>query len=191
MAYITIDDVKHYLVNSSDQFSLTDFDESLLNSLMDSICSFVELEIGNPVEPKQFDEHLTVSGSNKVLLSHFPVVSVNTVEVAFDSTYNFSPLDVNDFFLLKDSGILIYKKGSLETTDFGFHVVYTAGYETVPNDLKYLACELVYLTYQKIRHGTLDLSYMSNFRENVAFIRDRILLPHHERILETYRTRIS
>jgi len=190
MAYITQDDIKYYLVNNSDQYNPTDFDTNLLNTLIESVCSFVENYIGTPIEQKSVTSYLTVKQTNKVFLPYQPVQSVTSIANA-DSTYTYQEMDLNDFILFKDEGLLIYKKGGLNTLDNGLKVDYVAGFDSVPSDLKGVTCELVYLLYQKIRNGTLDASYMSNFRENVAFPQEnKILMPHHRKVLDIYKVRL-
>lgn len=112
-------------------------EDALLTMLLDSANDFVEGYIGREIASASYTEYFDGDGQREILLNNYPVASITSFEentgtlnvpvwTAIDaSTYKLSP-NVGKIFMycFKRRGFQNYK------------VVYTAGYTTIPGDIK-------------------------------------------------------
>lgn len=94
-----------------------------------------------------FTDKIFISNTNEILLSNYPVISVESLTyVVGSATYNYS---ADDFYVDSSIGVLrLFHKYFHEKSVV--HVAYTAGYthENMPDDLK-LACLMQAAYYGK------------------------------------------
>lgn len=94
---------------------------------------FIETYTGLNFSLEEFDEYYDANYKDRLVLTHKPVNEITSI-------------DVNDnipvFRVDKKTGILkLTEDGVIFDTEA--NIVYTAGYEIVPEIIKYAACELV------------------------------------------------
>ena len=94
---------------------------------------FIENYTGLNFSLEEFDEYYDANYNERLVLNHKPVGEVTSLLAKDESP---------EFRLDKKTGII---KLTEDNSKFNFeaHIVYTAGYETVPEIIKYAACELV------------------------------------------------
>lgn len=132
-------------------------------------------------------------GYPKLLLSEYPLLAVSSIEYSNDFGNTYTALtEFTDYAIdLED--------GSISTTAYdrtgytvpwaklinGYKITYTAGYETVPSDLK-LAC-LDLITYYLRNDGAVHSSRSAGSNQiQIEYITKSTLPAHISRILDLY-----
>lgn len=170
MAVLTYNELKVYLglgTVSSDV-------EATYTVLMNSAISMVESYIGMAIEQHTVTEYLDGNGSQRIRLKERPVISVSEVNV--DSGRLFAAdteLDTDEYYLDSSgkTGILVrlgnafwpnrrvFLPTNLSSTllpgEGNIKVVYSAGYATVPNDLKLAVALITQQAYQSKAFGQM------------------------------------
>jgi len=139
----TIEDIEKYLLktyntNPSD-YTAT---EEQLNYLIDGVSAEIENICNRKFNLDTYNEVHDIDGS-KVFLSQYPINSITTVEYGDPfSTTDRIPIESTDYFSINDSGIVSLNL-TLRRAEQYVHVVYSAGYETIPDDLNLICVKAV------------------------------------------------
>ena len=139
-----------------------------------------------------FDEALTVvsdGGNENIVLKEVPLVDVLSVEYSSDYGRTYTTLtEYTDYVVsrVRDSIECPYVKDGFAKALNGYRVTYTGGYETVPNDIKLAALDLI------IYYITSDMSIKStrNVGANntsIEYVTTASLPAHIKRVLDLYR----
>jgi hypothetical protein len=140
--WVTLADLKEHLdIDVSDTTK-----DSLLTNKLNSAWKNIVNYLGQDLTSQTYTEDYDGDGSNTVLLNQFPVISITSVYTDFKRTWQNSPftpdsttiIDPTTYFCDLKTGLLTVFMGSgLFPIGFGnIHIVYVAGYATVPYDAK-------------------------------------------------------
>jgi len=150
MAIITVAEAKQYLPGLNASSSAED---TVIGVLVDAASTWIARYCGYPgktptVEDISYTRYLTPDDPEDLLLDVLPVVSITTIHDDPDRGYGAAHLvDSANYALLDgDAGLVV-------TTETGTHswsvgskravkAVFTAGYATIPDDMK-LACRMI------------------------------------------------
>lgn len=134
--------------------------------------------------------------TNKMFLEEFPVISVTTVKTSNDggvtqTTLTEGASDKTGYFVDLDEGSIftqISLNNFIETYDTEYRsleVVYRAGYEEIPEDLKLCTIDLVHYYVKEESVGSKSIGGAS--LENALPYTHNSFPPHIRRILDLYR----
>lgn len=143
---LTLAELKTYLgVTTSDN-------DSLYELLINNVTDYIEKYCGRRfAETSYTDEKHDGHDFNKLVLKQYPVNSTESFSIK-ERLYiggTFSEITSTDYVVDYNRGI-IERVDSFEEGTQNYAVTYTAGYSTIPNDLKQAALDLI--------SGMLDLS---------------------------------
>ena len=139
MSLITLQEAKDYL-------GITGTDEdNFLEPIVNMVNDYVEKYVGRKLEATDYDKELYDGpGTNALVLRNFPIISVSEVLERTDEVESATveertdEYDAGYYILNADEGIL-YRDVPWTRGRGVIEVSYRAGYETIPNDLKW-AC---------------------------------------------------
>ena len=143
-----------------DELSITDASpelEAKIQRYIDAVSARIE-KITGPLEAADYSEKYSGSGNTNLVLSHYPIIEVTTVKVD-DS-------EIDNYEILKASAGILYKediwerrayieplnmspKGSSNQALLNIDIDYSAGYETIPQDIQDIAVQEVIRKYDQ------------------------------------------
>lgn len=153
-----------------------------VSALVKSLCrrSFIDYVDESKVE-------VFNGGFSFNILHEFPVIAVGSVEQSLDYGLTYTPLvEYEDYVLNKiDDTLVPIGLDEFPSLINGYRVTYTAGYETLPEDLKLAVMDLV--TYY-LRH---DMAVQSNKSPGtnsvqIEYVTTTNLPAHIKRVLDQY-----
>ncbi len=138
--WVTLDDLKEHLdIPATDTTK-----DSLLTNKLNSAWKNIVNYLGQDLTETTYTEDYNGDGTNSVLLNQFPVISITSVYIDGNRTWQNSPftpdpsslLDPTTYFCDLKTGLLsIFNSFNGFRKGLGnIHVIYVAGYATVPYD---------------------------------------------------------
>jgi hypothetical protein len=138
----------------------------------------------------EFKTELFNGGLGSYPLAETPVISVAMLEYSIDFGQTYTELaEFTDW--VEDQGYIV----SVNPAGFprqlkGYRVVYTAGYETLPEDLKLAVCDLV--TYYRRNDAAIHSNKAPGTNAvQIEYISSTSLPAHIRRVLDFYRADYS
>lgn len=132
------------------------------------------------------------SGSDRVYLKEFPVLSVSSVEYSADYGVTYTALTENvDYVLNAEEGAIYFL--AWETTPQllnGYRVTYTAGFESLPEDIKVATLDLV-TYYLKNDMSVKSQRDAGSNTVQIEYITKNTLPSHIQRVLDIYLADVS
>ena len=145
-ALATRKEVKDYL-------NITGADNNLdnqINDLIGRVSSAFEGYCGRAFVEATYTEYYDGNGQSKLFLDNYPVTAITSIHEDADWVWGSADLiDSSDYRILDERGIIY--DGIFGTGEQNVKIVYTAGYATLPTDLKQACIEEV---GRKIKHRT-------------------------------------
>lgn len=131
------------------------------------------------------------SGGERFYLTEFPVIQIQSVGYSTDYGQTYTDMtEYTDWVLDKNSDSILPIPATFPTKEFpeainGYKVVYTAGYETIPEDLKLAAMDLV--TYYMKNDGAVHSPKAPGSNSvQIEYISTTNLPAHIKRVLDLY-----
>lgn len=140
--YATIIEVKQSLGIAVDDTAKDD----LLKQIMPSATAAINTYIGRDLRATEHEELLDGRGRQFVFTSYFPIIEIDSI---VDNDYGTeTTLDETDYIVYNACGKIQLNPDGAIISRFtprpqGVEVTYTAGYEVIPDDVKYAYIELV------------------------------------------------
>lgn len=182
---ITLQEYKAYSgINSTNQ-------DATINSLVPKVSSLVK-QICRRTFVDYVDDYRveTVRGgpTGKIVLKETPLLQVASVEFSDDFGKNYVTLDEYDHYVVdQDHDTVEFVVGPYTTYNKpnAFKVTYTAGYETIPADLKLAVLDLVsyYLRSDSAVHSTKSANPNTM---QIEYVSSTNLPAHIKRVLDLY-----
>lgn len=174
-AIITLNDLKTFLgITGSDKDSLL---EMLINQATDYIETRADRRFADTVYT---EEKYDGTGQNEIVLKQFPVISFTKLEKnnASDNSDSWEEVSGSDYWVDDAEGVVT------KTTNFSkgkqnYRATYTAGYESIPYDLQFLAMSLISDMYNRRKNmgvlketlGDHSIDFEKAMQENPALMR--------------------
>lgn len=168
-------------ITSTNSDAEIDFLIPKVSDLVKTYCRRTFIDFYDESKTEVFD-----GGFKKIILKETPVVTVSSVAYSADYGSTYTNLTKFTDYVVRDDYVL-----SLNSTGFpevinGYRVIYYAGYEVVPSDLKLAVLDLVEYysknnsavhTTRDITPNTTQISYISssNFPANIKRVLDQYM----------------
>jgi len=179
-ALVTRQDLEHY---AEEYISISDND-SLVEDIINAKTQEFHTYCGVPqIKSRQYTEFYDGRGDVDLFPYRFPIISVSSIHL--DSEWEFSIeslLDSADYRIVNNRYI-VFKSGFASGLQ-NIKLIYTAGYASIPNDIK-LACTRE-VVREFNRRRDLDISSISLEDGSVAFV-EKGLLKSTKEVLNKYR----
>lgn len=205
-ALVTLDEAKNYLLE--DPTADIDRTEDLIIRLINGASVSAETYMNRKILSRSYTEDQDGSGTDTMQLKQYPIVSISSVCADYDrlfpSSLNIALTDIVIYheegkIVRAPSGLNIYideetgkilKYSTFPRGKKNIRVVYSAGYATVPHDIKHVVLQEIVWHYENITKKKLGTMAVSAVGENTSvFIGD--LLPTTKMILSAYRKLLS
>lgn len=167
--------------------------DPFLNAAIVTATRFLERYCRRIFKVTDYDEYYDGDGTNRLVLNQMPVQSITLIEDAYGgSGTSYDDTDEHGRWeCYWDEGILelisdVFPSRPPKTN----RVTYSAGYQTIPEDVAQVAKELVALEFKRSnRTGASRLGVMATTMagQNVQY-RSEDLSPLHKKILAPYRS---
>lgn len=137
--WVTLDDLKEHLDIEITDTSKDSFLENKLNSAWKNLVSY----LGQDLTQTTYTEDYDGDSTDTLILDQFPIISVTSVYIDFNRTWQTSPftpdattlVDPTTYFPdLKIGAIRLFKGGVFSKGVGNVHVIYVAGYTAIPYD---------------------------------------------------------
>lgn len=124
-------------------------DDTLLERLIDAVSKKITDAIGRAIESTEYDEYYTGYSPRKLALKNYPVTAVDTLTISGEDVPAWTEETGEGYIILGNDTIALNGSYSFRTTEFNnVHIVYTAGYAAIPDDLEQACIDLVALRYR-------------------------------------------
>lgn len=124
---------------------------------------------------------------DKITLSEYPVLSVSSVDYSYDYGQNYTSLEeFVDYVVDTNDATIVALSGDWPKTINGYQITYTAGYETIPLDLKLAVMDLV-TYYMKNDMAVHSPKAPGTNSVQVEYITNSALPAHIRRVLDLYK----
>ena len=146
-ALVTLDDVKSFLgITGSGS-------DALLTMLINMVTEHIETRCGRRFADTTYtEEEYSGIGVKTLLLDEFPITSTETFKLekngASDNTDDWEEIDADEYWVDADTGI-ITKTTSFNRGVKNWRATFSAGYDTIPYDLQWLAMSLISETFNR------------------------------------------
>jgi len=176
-SFVSLDEVKDFL-NISDTNS-----DSILGSLIAGVSAQICLDCNRSFEYGTYTDYIDGDHDKKFLfLKEYPVASITSIHDDIDRDYGSDALiDSEDYAFDPESGT-VKLEAAVARGIRNVKVIYVAGYDPMPDDLKY-AC------LAKVAARFLASRTQVSTREGMDLVKKRIeeLEKDYSRIIEKYR----
>lgn len=180
-SFCSKDDVKKYLGFDS-VISVTD--DASLEIIIDGISVAIESYIGRDILSREYTEYYDGMGSKYLFPDHYPITSVSGIWEDADWEWGASTeIDSSDY-RIKDNNHIVLTSDFFDKDDQNIKIIYTAGYASVPADLKLASIEEAARRFK--RRKEIDVTAKSIGDGNVEITIDDFL-PQTKVVLEKYR----
>lgn len=157
-------------------------DDALIVNLIDRVTNFIQKYCNRKFTSSTYDEYYDGSGTGYLFLPDYPIVSVALLEI--DGAVKAS----TDYAIYTDAGMIRLKKGKFNEGILNVHVIYVAGYVTVPKDLEQACTEIVAMKYYS--RGTEKFGVTArNLGEGGMISYERTLPAEIAGVLDLYKRR--
>ena len=164
MGAITATDAKLYLKLSSDS--------SLLTALVNQVNAIIDKYIGTSVDSTAYKQLYDGSGEYKLILDKFPIISVEKLsdDIDKDTKAISSVIATTEVLIHSKGGMIELYNQQFISGQKNIYIEYTAGYATIPNDLKIAACEMVAKKYYDSQNKRSGITQSNIMGDNMTFI---------------------
>lgn len=108
--------------------------DPIIDLLVASVSTDCATFVAGPLENTPFDRYLTGDGSNILILPAKPVISITTLTIQGGA--NLVAGWDQDYVLTNSTGLIRLTGGGFPNRPGSVHVVWNAGYASIPSDLK-------------------------------------------------------
>ncbi len=128
----------------------TGSENTLLDLLISKASEIINSFCGRKLESTEYEELYQGNGGYELMLDHFPLISVTALSLNIDKE-NKTYSDVQDavnLLLKKKVGIIeLYNNVFSLNKLWNIYIKYTAGYTTIPEDIKLICLDMVAKKY--------------------------------------------
>jgi hypothetical protein len=182
---VTASEYKEYKgITSTSQDDQLDVIIPAVSAMVKTICrqSFVDYTVTSK-------EMIFDGGTDKFILEESPIIAVSSVEFSDDYGQNYVTLtQYTDYVVVPAQSAIKSISPSFNYALNGYRVTYTAGYETLPIDLKLAVFDLItyYLKNESQVNSTMGATAGSL---QIEYIKSTSLPIHIRRVLDLYTDR--
>jgi hypothetical protein len=175
----SVDEVKEYL----GQKGAVAEDDELITRFCERITKVFEGYCGvNTFFTASYTEYQNGNGTKYIFLNNIPVTSVS--HLYEDPDWLFAEEYVSGTFIVVDARYIAMRDDLIPVGEQNVKIVYTAGYSTIPDDIKQVAIEEVARKFRRRKEG--DLISKTVEGGSISYVRDELLRSTKD-VLNRYR----
>lgn len=122
---LTTDEFYYDYLKIDDANAVSDELKDYYDTILNSAESFLLKEVDRDFVSTEYTEKYSGMGTDFLVLKHYPVQSLSSVE-----NYNTSNIKI------QEKGVIVNTDTVFELGEYNIEITYTAGYSTIPEDIK-------------------------------------------------------
>jgi len=163
----------YWLATKAEVGTALDIDETThdawLTIALDGVTAWIESQCQRKFKSRQFTQEIIGQEEEEICLDDRPIISIDSFTDENGNAYTEAS---DDFRIMPNRGIL---RLAVALTDMlKYTIVYTAGYVTIPEDLKLACIELVGVFHQKRDDKTWNTKARSSAHGTITFRLDEL-----------------
>lgn len=181
---VTRQEAKDYL-----QITTTTYD-TLIDSLIQKASGLIESQANRLFGENSYEEIYFGNDSESICLDHYPVIDVDYLSQDIDTENRITNdlIKPSDYFVRVEDGLLeliddVFCKSTAYRT---IYVKYSAGYETIPADIKLACLNLISKKYNDITDKRSGIQSKSSMNYQITYLQTD-LSDSDNRIIDMYR----
>ena len=171
---VELADVREYLNIGDAQ------DDEELGHVVNAISALLNTMTGRTLLDTDLTEYYDGEGTAKLFTRSWPINSTtSTIEVYEDADHEFgddSKLSSTQMFIDSEVGCIYRVNDVWEAGQGNIKVVYNAGYQTVPYDLRGAALEMMQIAWRHKKDGTAAFASLSRGDASMSFLNELSVL---------------
>jgi hypothetical protein len=188
MSLVTFEDVRKY-INQHDENDIKESQRVVIEDLILKVSKAFSNHCGCNLEATTYTEYLDGNSSDKLFTLCYPIISVSGI---FEDTSRewaaSTEIDSEEYFVIGENYVLM-RNYTLNSYPKSVKIVYTAGYSTIPEDLK-LACIMEVVRIYKNKYMSNNVGITSTAVEGITTTYDTgAFLPDTMSTLEYYKNK--
>jgi hypothetical protein len=162
-------------------------DDDLIESLCERITSIFSNWCGiSSFTPATYTEYHNGNGTQYIFPNNIPITSITSIYLDDDWVFGSDTMFPNSLsYKVVDNRYIVMRDDILTTGEQNVKIIYTAGYSTIPEDLKQAAIEEVSRKFR--RRKEIDLASKSVEGGTVNFVKDELLKSTKDILLKYKR----
>lgn len=178
---ITLDNVKLFIGLSN---STSDVDD-LIEDLIDRISTSFETYCDRKFLSREYTEYYDGVGEDKLFVDQYPIITISGIWDDRDWGWASDTIVDSDYYRISNNGwFVVFNNTVLLDYQQNVKIAYTAGYSTIPDDLKQACIEEVARTYKN--KNQIDISSKTLIDGSVSYVVTDFL-PKTLTILNKYK----
>lgn len=162
--------------------------DTIFDHLISKASGVVEIFCNRAFSSTIYEELYSGDGSAELMLDNYPIISITALSTDIDKeakTYS-DPLDAVYMILNKKAGIIKLYDTVFGNYDLNIYIKYTAGYASIPEDIKLVVLDLIAKKYYDSEEKRFGMESKSLIGQNVTFsIQD--LTENNRKILQRWQ----
>lgn len=179
----TLQDVKNFLGITGSK----DTEDTLIVDLIDGESNHMELYMGRVIVSAEQTEYHDGDGSAYLYPSNYPITSVSGIWDDTDWTWGSSSLLTATNYSSRDDRVIVYKNSVFSKGKQNIKIIYTAGYSTVPEDLKVACMTEVSRKFKRRREAGVESITKEDGTTSYSLVN---FLPEVKSVLDRYKKRV-
>jgi len=183
IALVSLSDARiHCAIDTGDMTYNAD-----LENLINSVSAFFNLYTNRHLLSISHTEYYDGDGSNVQYLNNYPITAVTSLYIDANHSYGSNSLiDKSEYIVYEDIGKIVLLNGVFDKGAQSVKIVYTAGYTSVPHDLRQACLDQIkfqFLRWKNNREGILSVTLEG---QSVSMVEVKDLLPSVRIVLDRY-----
>ena len=174
------------LTNNDDGYIVSNDQDSVIEDLIDMVGSVFDNYCENNIEATENTEYHSGYGDNILIVNKKPITTISGIWEDCTRSWGDSTLIDSDNYFILESNVIMLKISTFLKYDKSIKIIYTAGYTTIPSDIKLAAvnevCRIYRNNYMK---GHVGVEGLTGEGFGITYSVDD-LLPQTKLVLDKY-----
>ncbi len=157
-------------------------EQATVNALITAVTFAISKYCRRNFDEQTYEERYTGEGETKLLLRHFPIISVASI------TVDDVAVDAADYIIDAARGWL-FRSCGWHSLDYGIEIEYDAGWSSVPEDIQEACAAWVAALYWQTKKNPFLMNTFSATTGNTYSALKENMPNHVKTILDPYRDR--
>lgn len=177
----SLDNVKNFL-----EITVSGTDD-LISELINRYSILFETYMGKNILSREYTEYYDGGGHSELFTAQYPITVVSGIWDDSDWSWPDSTLvDATDYMITRNEDSIVFKYTTLNDNSMNIKIIYTAGYSSIPEDIKMACIEEVAKSYK----GRQEINVLSktlgdgsvSFHETDLLSKTKLTLNRYRRI---------
>lgn len=160
-------------------------EDDFISNLINRYSTLIESYLNKNVLSREYTEYFDGGGYSELFVNQYPITSVSGIYDDSNWEWNVGDLiDADDYRVTNDANSIVFNTTTLGDYKENIKIVYTAGYDETPEDIKMVCIKEVARAYTDRKE--LGITSKSRSDGSVAYLAQS-LLEETEMVLDKYK----